>query len=700
MVDIMLNDREVMLNRELGLIQFNRRILAQVTENSIPLLEKLNYLCIVCKNCDELFEVRVARLLKWSKEQPNKVLPDGLTINDALSLVRNAFATLYDDIYRTYNSILMPQLHHANIFILAPHEWNNSQKKWIYNYFMSDLKTVLTPISIDPSHPFPRVPNKNLHFAVELEGMDQYGRNSKIVIVEAPRILPRIIKLPTRSNNFKDEFILLQDIIKTHVSEFFQGLKVKGCYTFRVTRNAEINLRYDVKNLRSLVTRELQNRKYAECSRLELDITDGRPDKDFINLLLNQFNISEQDLYLAQGPVNLSRLQDVTKMLNKSQHKFPAYIPGVPSELATNSLVNGTNLFTAMQRSDILIHTPYQSFNPVVELTKLAVEDPDVLAVKMTVYRTGTDSELAQNLIMAAKAGKQVVASIELFARFDEAANIELANALEAAGAHVVYGVMKYKVHAKMLLVVRKENGNLKQYVHLGTGNYHQETAKLYSDFGLLTTNPKITNDVDKIFTQITGLGANGSLENLYQAPFNLFQLIIQSIENEIANALNGKKAVIIAKMNSLLENDVIRALYRASQAGVKITLIVRGACGLRPQMPGISDNIQVRSIVGRFLEHHRVFYFYNSGEENVYISSADWMKRNFFRRVETCVPILNKKIKRRIITEGLRYYIRDNVNAWIMDSNGNYSKVKSRAKRFSAQEELMKKLGTLTSNN
>ncbi len=688
MVTNILHDQDVMLNRELGLIQFYRRILAQVTDESVPLLERLNYLCIVSRNCDELFEVRVARLLKWNKDEPNKILPDGLSASSALSLVRNAVVSLYDDIYRVYHNVLKPSLFKAHIIILEGNEWTTEQQSWAYQFFMNELKPVLTPISIDPSHPFPRVPNKNLHFAVELEGMDQYGRNSNIAIVEAPRILNRVIKLPIMLSKNNDVFILLQDIIRIHVGEFFPGLTVKGCYPFRVTRNAELTLKTDAKNLRLAVTREIQNRKYAECSRLELDVTSGMPNSSYIDILLTQFNISEQDLYLAQGPVNLSRLQDITKMITRPELRFEPFTPGLPKELMYNR-----DLFKAISKTDILIHTPYQSFDPVIELTRMAANDPDVLAIKMTVYRTGADSELSQNLIKAAKLGKQVVASIELFARFDEANNVELANTLENAGAHVVYGVMGYKVHAKMLLIVRKENGKLKQYVHLGTGNYHQTTAKLYTDFGLLTANPEIVRDVDNIFSQITGVGRNCILEKITQAPFNLFELVLKNIETETINALNGKPARIMVKMNSLLENQVIRALYRASQAGVKITLIIRGSCALRPNIPGISDNITVLSIIGRFLEHHRVFYFYNQGSEDLYISSADWMKRNFFRRVETCIPILDKKIKQRIIMESFKYCLRDNIGAWVMDKNGNYTRVKSQRKQFSSQIALINKL-------
>jgi polyphosphate kinase len=473
------------------------------------------------------------------------------------------------------------------------------------------------------------------------------------------------------------------------VNEFFYGMTVQGCYPFRVTRAADLVINREQKNLRTALKQELHKRKYAECSRLELDISSGKPTAKFIDILLKQFAITPADLYCVEGPVNLSRLSDIAQMVDNPSLVFPQFSCGLPNELQREP-----DIFKAMAKGDILLHTPYQSFDPVVELTRRAADDPDVLAVKMTVYRTGNDSALVQNLIRAARAGKQVVASIELFARFDEEANVELSNQLEEAGAHVVYGVMGYKVHAKLLTIIRKEGNQLRHYVHLGTGNYHQTTAKIYTDFGLLTMNLDIARDVDSIFSQITGVGKAGVLNKLFQSPFTLHDMIIKAIERETFNALSGKKAEIIAKMNSLVENQVIRALYRASQAGVKITLIVRGACALRPQLAGISDNIVVKSVIGRFLEHHRIFYFYDSGNEDVFISSADWMKRNFFKRVETCIPLLNPKIKRRVIDEGLKIYLQDNVNSWIMDAEGNYTQVIPTGKKIAAQDFLMNKLG------
>lgn len=686
MVANILQDKDVIYNRELGLIQFNRRVLAQAVDPNVPLLERLKYLCIVSKNCDELFEVRVARLLKWSKSKPQKVLPDGLTVTEVLAQLRVQVDLLYEDLYHIYNDILIPELVSQNIKILSVKDWDKELHKWAYNYFINYLKPVLTPIGIDPSHPFPRVPNKSLHFAVELEGKDQFGRASKMAIVETPRILHRLIELPREFG--ESGFVLLQDIIRLHVNEFFYGMTVRGCYPFRVTRGADLDVKSDKKNLRAAVTDELNKRKYAQCSRLEIDVSDGEPSGKFIDDLLGQFNLNLQDLYKVNGPVNLSRLSDIASLVDNDNLKFTPFAPGLPKELQ-----NGNDIFKAMSKGDILLHTPYESFDPVVELTRRAADDPDVLAVKMTVYRTGIDSELVQNLIRAAKAGKQVVASIELFARFDEEANVELATQLEEAGAHVVYGVMGYKVHAKLLSIVRREGSEIKHYLHLGTGNYHQITARFYTDFGLLTTNPRMASDIDNIFNQITGVGKSGVLNELFQSPFTLHDMIMKGIERETFNALNGEKAEIIAKMNSLVENQVIRGLYRASQAGVKITLIVRGACALRPQLAGISDNITVKSIVGRFLEHHRIFYFYDSGNEDIFIASADWMNRNFFKRVETCIPILNPKIKRRVMAEGLTIYMQDNVNSWMMNHDGSYVKAEVVGKRICAQEYLMNKL-------
>lgn len=677
------------ITREVGLIQFYHRVLSNARDKNIPILERLNYLCIVCKNCDELFEVRVARLLKLYKTEPDKTLFDNLTVRESLSLLRNHMIKLYDEIYTIYNNSILSALKKENIYIKNPTIWNQEEKDFAQYYFTTYLQPILTPIGIDPLRPFPLVQNKNLHFAVTLDGRDEFGRNSKMAIVEAPRSLMRIIPVPDSIAKNAYVFILLQDIISMHVGKFFHGLKVTGCYPFRVTRAADFSIAEDTKNLRLAVQKELNNRKYAECSRLELDISSGIPQKDIINTLIKHFAISEQDLYLATGPVNLSRLSEISGFLDLPALKYPPLIQGIPKEL-----IHEPNIFKAMQKQDILIHTPYQSFDPIFALTQSAAIDNNVLAIKITIYRIGAESLLLKNLIRAAIVGKQVIVSVELFARFDEENNIELANQLENAGAHVVYGVMGYKVHAKMLMVVRKEeDGTLKQYVHLGTGNYNETTAKIYTDFGILTTNPDIAADVDKMFTQITGLGRVENLKYLYQSPFSIFTMLSARIENEISLAKSNKKAKIMAKMNSLIEPQIIELLYKASKAGVLIELIIRGACLLKPGVPGLSENIKVISIVGRFLEHSRIFYFYNNGLEDLYLSSADWMQRNFFKRVEACTPILNKEIKQRIIDEGFNIQLKDRHDSWIMCSDGTYKKNTTRGRKFSSQISLIEKL-------
>ncbi len=684
-----IDKNKLYLNRELGLIEFYNRVMDKARDNNVPLLERLNYLGIVYKNCDELFEVYISKLIKLQKANPAFILPDGLTVSNALKLIRSAVTDLYANMHNVYHNELIPALAFNKIHILSASELNNEQKNWIYDYFLNEIKPVLTPISIDSRHPLPKIPNKNLHFVVSLSGSDKFGRDANLAIIEVPRALKRIVKLPLEvSINGEDTYILLQDIIKLNISDFFYGITINGCFPFRVTRTADFSIT-NSENLRDAVINKIDNRKYAECSRLELGLTNDILNDKIIEYLLNQLNITRDELYFVNIPVNLARLLELIQLVKRPDLMFPKFIPGMPAELK-----RGIDLFKAMNKGDILIHTPYQSFDPVFELTKKAVTDPNVVAIKMTLYRTGEDSEIVQNLIKAAKLGKQVIVSVELFARFDEEINLELSEQLEAAGANVVYGVMGYKVHAKMLLLVRRENNKLRYYTHLGTGNYHQVTAKLYTDFNLLTTNQEISRDVDNIFTQIAGVGVAENLNYLYQAPFALYPMLVESIEREIYNVKNGGIGEIKAKMNSLIEPKIINALYRASQAGVKIQLIIRGACSLRPGISGLSENIQVKSIVGCFLEHHRVFYFYNNGSHDLYISSADWMDRNLFRRIETCIPIFDKKIKRRIIIEGLNSYIKDNSNSWVMLGDGSYKKTVSRGQKFSAQDYLMKKLG------
>lgn len=680
----MQNQEQVMLNRELGQIEFNRRVLAQAEDATLPLLERLKYLCIVSSNLDEFFEVRVSWLKEVNSHTPNRILADGATAEEALIRVSAAARQLIQEQYRVMREEIFPALREQNIRFLRRDEWSPEQQDWVKNFFFRDLMPILTPIGLDPSHPFPKVLNKSLNFAVELEGRDAFGRQSGIAIVQAPRILPRLIKLPREiSGGHRHTFVFLSSILHSHVHELFLGMTVKGCYQFRVTRNSELNIEdEDMKDLRTALQGELRHRQFGEAVRLE--IADTCPEH-MAEFMLTQFGLDARDVFRVDGPVNLVRLMQLPDLVDRPDLKFPPFIPSLPLLLEKK-----VNLFDAISQGDILLHHPYQSFQPVIDLLNLAATDPQVVAIKMTVYRTGTDSVLMDSLIAAARAGKQVTVVLELMARFDEEANISWASQLEDAGAHVVYGVFGYKVHAKMLMVVRREERGLKRYLHLGTGNYHPRTARLYTDFGLLTCNEKIASDVNDIFVQLTGLGRASKLKLLSQSPFSLHNLILDSIERECQHATEGRPARIIAKMNALLEPQVINALYRASQAGVKIQLIIRGVCALRPGVPGLSDNITVRSLVGRFLEHPRIFYFLNNQEENVYIASADWMGRNFFRRIEACVPILDNKVKRRLIKEGLKLGLEDNVNAWEMQPDGSYRRKVSRGRPHCAQETLL----------
>ena len=681
---------EHFLNRELGILAFNRRVLSQARNPRTPLLERLRFLCIVSSNLDEFFEIRVAGLKEQVKLNSVAVTTDGLTARAAFQRVSDEAHALVDEQYALLNDELLPALAAAGIRFIRRSDWTDLQRDWIRGYFLREVMPVLTPIGLDPSHPFPRVLNKSLNFAVELEGKDAFGRSSGAAIVQAPRVLPRVIRLPRELCDCEYGFVFLSSILHGFVGELFAGMNVLGCYQFRVTRNSDLFVdEEEVKNLRTKIQGELPQRHFGDGVRLE--VADNCSDA-MTAFLLAQFGLGDADLYRVQGPVNLVRLMQVPDWVARPELKFAPFQPGTPL-----ALYKCRNLFDAMRAGDILLHHPYQSFTPVIELLEQAASDPQVVAIKMTVYRTGTDSVLMQSLLRAAQNGKEVTVVVELMARFDEEANIGWATKLEEVGAHVVYGVVGYKTHAKMLMVVRREEGKpgspLRRYVHLGTGNYHPRTARLYTDFGLLTCNEEIGADVNEVFKQLTGLGRAQTLKHLWQSPFSLQQNLLAAIRAEIAAARAGKRARIIAKMNSLLEPGVIGSLYEASQAGVKIDLIVRGVCALRPGIPGLSENIRVRSVVGRLLEHHRVFYFYAEGKENVYLSSADWMDRNLFRRIELAFPILDKKLKRRVISEGLQTYLADNQQSWDMDADGHYHPRRGRNKLRCAQSELIELL-------
>ena len=658
-------NQPTILCRELSLLAFNRRVLAQARDEGVPLLERLRFLCIVSSNLDEFFEVRMAWLKKESQLNPHMLLDNGTTPAETMAAAAAEAKKLIQEQYELFNQELIPALRQEGIFFYPRRQWTEQQRAWIESYFDRELLPILTPLGLDPAHPFPRLLNKSLNFVVSLSGKDAFGRASGMAVVQAPRILPRVVKLPEGLSEGHG-FVLLSSILHAYVHKLFPGMDVEGCYQFRLTRNSELTVdEEDLTNLRAAVQTELRERQYGDEVRLE--VADNCP-PHVAEFLLAQCNLSPNELYQVVGPVNLVRLMAVPDMVDRPDLKFAPFSPGLPKDVRKDQPMP-----EVLKQHDVLLHHPYQSIAPTVRFIQEAAADPDVVAIKMTIYRTGTHSDLARALIAAANAGKQVTVVVELMARFDEENNVNWARRLESAGAHVVYGVFGYKVHAKMALVIRREGGYLKRYAHLGTGNYHQGTSRIYTDFGLLTADEAITADVNAIFMEITGLGQPTRLNKLYQSPFTLSPMLLERIADETAEARAGRPARIIAKMNSLIEPGIIRALYEASRAGVQIDLIVRGMCTLRPGVPGLSENIRVRSIIGRLLEHSRVFYFHNGGREELFIASADWMSRNFFRRIEICTPVENPTIKQRIMREALTLALADNRKAWLMQPDGSY---------------------------
>jgi polyphosphate kinase len=664
-------------------------VLAQAADEAVPLLERLRFLTIVSSNLDEFFEIRVAGIKEQIRLGIADPGPDGMTPRETLAIVTREARALVTAQFDLLNDALLPELARNGIQFLRRGTWNDAQRAWVHDYFTREVLPVLTPIGLDPAHPFPRVYNKSLNLIVELEGRDAFGRGSRVAIVQAPRILPRAIRLPPAIADGEYSFVYLTSVLHAHVDELFAGMSVKGAYQFRVTRNSELFVdEEEIKNLRIALQGELMQRHFGDAVRLEV-VEEISP--AMIDFLLQHFELDEQDLYHTDGPVNLVRLREVLSVIDRPDLKYPAFTPAVPSALEAGD----DDIFETISRQDILLHHPYQSFAPVLDFIRSSALDPRVVAIKQTVYRTGATSELMKILIDAARAGKEVTVVVELLARFDEEANLNWAAQLEEVGAHVVYGVVGHKTHAKMALIVRREPGPegtvLKRYAHLGTGNYHASTARQYTDFGLLTANEDICSDVNEVFQQLTGLGRAGRLKHVWQSPFTLHKRVCEAIRNEVRIAGEGRPAKIVAKMNSLLEPGIIDELYAASKAGVKIDLIVRGICALKPGVEGLSENIRVRSIVGRFLEHTRIFWFANDGADDVWLSSADWMDRNFFRRIELSFPILDERLKRRVIKEGLKPYLEDNTQSWIMDGEGGYRRQQPKAgRRYSAQEELL----------
>ncbi|OYY73440.1 MAG: polyphosphate kinase 1 [Gammaproteobacteria bacterium 28-57-27] len=660
-----------MINRELSLLNFNRRVLELAVDESIPLLERLRYLCISSSNLDEAFEVRVASLVQQVHLGVGGVGECGMTPPEQLERVLAEAHLLVADQYRVLNEVLIPAMRDAGIHFARRTHWSKRQADWVRDYFLQELAPVLTPLGLDPAHPFPRVLNKSLNFVITLEGLDDFGRETNMAVVQAPRSLPRIVPMPQTVGGGAHDFVFLSSMIHAHVDELFPGMKVTGCFQFRVTRNSDLLVDVDLdEDLLQVLQGGLFERNYGGAVRLE--VADNCPD-DVADYLLEKFDLTRREMFKVHGPVNLSRLTAVFDLVDCAEFKFAPFTPGIPREL------HGVeDIFAAITKHRrILIHHPYQSFTPVVDFIRQAANDPKVVAIKQTLYRTGKNSAIVDALEMAARNGKEVTAVIELRARFDEAANIELATRLQKAGAYVAYGIVGFKTHAKMLMVVRREGHEMKRFVHLGTGNYHAGTARVYTDYGVFTDDRMICEDVHKLFVQLTGLSRGIRLKKLLQSPFTLREGMIERIQREAEHARAGKPALIRAKMNSLIDSSIIHALYAASQAGVKVELVIRGICSLRPGVPGLSENIKVRSLMGRFLEHARVFSFLNDGQTELYISSADWMPRNLYSRVETCVPIEEKALRTRINEEVFDLAFADNVGSWELQTSGEYVRVR-----------------------
>ncbi len=659
------DDSSLYIHRELSQLQFNIRVLEQALDESQPLLERLKFLLIFSSNLDEFFEIRVAGLKKQITFAREQAGADGLQPHQALARIADLVHEQVNRQYAILNDILLPELAKHNVNFIRRRYWTPKLKAWVRRYFRDEIAPIITPIGLDPTHPFPLLVNKSLNFVVELEGMDAFGRDSGLAIIPAPRLLPRVIRVPEDVGGVGDNFVFLSSMIHAHADELFHGMKVKGCYQFRLTRNADLSVdAEDVEDLARALRGELFSRRYGDAVRVEVVESCPKPLTDY---LLKQFGLSESELYKVNGPVNLTRLFSITSLDSHPELQYAPFTPLIPKQLQ-----NRDNLFNVVGKLDYLLMHPFESFTPVIDLLRQAAKDPSVLAIKQTLYRSGANSEIVDALVDAARNGKEVTAVIELRARFDEESNLQLASRLQAAGAVVIYGVVGFKTHAKMMLILRRENGELRRYAHLGTGNYHAGNAKLYTDYSLLTADVALCEDLHKLFNQLIGMGKTLRMKKLLHAPFTLKKNLLEMINREGVAASEGRPAQIMAKVNSLTDPKIIRALYKASQAGVKIDLVVRGMCCLRPGVPGVSHNIQVRSIIGRFLEHSRIYYFLNGGDEKIFLSSADWMERNLDKRIETCFPVEGKKLITRVKKE-LESYLTDNSQAWVLQSDGSY---------------------------
>ncbi len=664
------------LDRDLSLLAFNARVLDWAKRDDVPLLERLRYLCIVSSHLDEFFEVRAA--LHNSAAHPKTPMDAaGAHAQHSLSKVAHA---LVDEQYALYNEVLLPAFAKEGVRILSHGERTLAQHQWVKTFFEREVRPLLLPVGLDPAHPFPQVANKSLNFIVRLSGKDAFGRDNEIAIVKVPRSLPRLIALPEKLCGKRQLYVSISSVIRAHLKDLFPGRDVGQFSQFRVTRHSDLSVdEEDVKNLRTALRQGLVHRNYGQAVRLEVSSGCSEYLSEF---LLKQFELPESALYRVHGPVNLVRLNQLIDLVDNPKWLFPRYTASYPEHMVSNG-----SIFERLQTGDVLIHQPYESFDGVLSFLREAVRDPQVLAIKQTIYRTGADSSLMELLREAVQRGKEVTVVVELKARFDEEANINWAEKLEYIGAQVVYGVVALKTHAKMLLVSRREGRSIRRYAHLSTGNYNPRTAKLYTDLSHITCDPKITQDVDNVFNLLANQSKIPRLNKLLIAPFHLQRNLIDKVEKTAQAAKQGVAGRIILKMNTLTDEKLMEALVEAGQAGVQIDLIIRGACMLPAQRPGLTDNIRVRSIIGRFLEHSRVFYFRNGHDEIVYLSSADWMNRNMLRRVELAWPVEDAVLRQRIIDECLVAYLQDDLDAWVMDANGHYTRAQpSKSKRPSAR--------------
>ena len=674
------SDPKNFINRELSWLEFNRRVLEEAQDPTQPLIERVKFLTIFSSNLDEFFEIRVAGIKQQIESETSDVGPDGLSPTETFNSIRRVVSELVATQYALWNNELLPELAKNGIRVREVSQLSAKRAAWAHRYFQQEVFPMLTPLAVDASHPFPQLLNKSHNLFVRAKA--QRGGEPLHAIVQVPRVVPRLIAMPRGKEPDEPwDYIYLASLIKQHISELFPGLILEGVHPFRVTRNSDLYIdEEEAENLLRTIEQELRRSSRGDAVRLEVEADCPR---DFRDLLLEFFDLTEADVYKADGPLSMTHLMPLITNDAFANLKDRPFQPGRDPALPPHA-----DIFEVLRRQDVLLHHPYDSFDPIVDLIEEAAQDPQVLAIKITLYRTSGDSPIVGALIEAANAGKQVTAIVELRARFDEAVNIQWARQLEEAGAHVIYGVVGLKTHCKALLIVRRDSDRLRHYVHLGTGNYHPRTARIYTDFSFLTTEPQLTDEVAIVFNTLTGLASYPGLKKLLVAPFDLKKRLIGLIERERDHARAGKPAHIIAKLNSLVDEEIIEKLYEASCADVTIDLIVRGICCLRPKIPGLSENIRVISIVGRFLEHSRIYYFSNDGQPDLFLSSADWMPRNFLRRVELAFPIENPALRDNLINEVLPRFLNDRVKSRELQPDGSYRRLKPEGTEARAQAQ------------